>query len=114
MNENNVFDKEFLRDRIRELRNTQGVTDRAISVAIGRSDGYIHNILSGRSFPSFADFINICNFFKIEPKDFFDNGVRNPMLINDIVTVLRNYDEDRLKALLLVLQTPETKDNEPS
>jgi transcriptional regulator with XRE-family HTH domain len=101
---NEIYTEEFLRNRIAELRDMKGISDRTLSFEIGRSKSYMHNIMSGRALPSFVDFVAICDYFGIEPKDFFDKGVENPILVNEIVDIIRKLDDEGLRAILSVLK----------
>lgn len=103
-------DGEFLRNRISELREQKGVSEQKMSLDLGRSKCYINNIMSGRAMPSFHEFIAICEYFKVEPKDFFDVGLKHPSLINEVFTKICKLDENNLKALLVILSTMSKED----
>ena len=53
-----------------------------MSTALGQNHGYIQAISSGKSLPSMAQFLNICDFFEITPLEFFDSETANPQLIH--------------------------------
>jgi len=90
----------YIRNRITELRIQKDVSEHQMSKDIGRSRGYIQNIISGRALPSLAEFLAICKYFGVTPKDFFDVEVQNPILINKAIAIIRKLDEDGIKFVL--------------
>lgn len=71
MNEETDFST-FIKNRITELRCQKGISEYTLSLAIGRSQGYIQSISSGRILPSMNTFLDICKYFDITPTEFFD------------------------------------------
>ena len=63
---------EFVRDRITALRISQGLSEYALSRQLGQNKSYINKISSGKALPSMDVFFEICEFFEITPKMFFD------------------------------------------
>lgn len=61
----------YIRDRITQLRMQKGVSEYKMSLDLGHSKGYIQSISSGKSLPSVSELLYICEYFCIEPKDFF-------------------------------------------
>ncbi|MCD7737721.1 MAG: helix-turn-helix domain-containing protein [Lachnospiraceae bacterium] len=49
-----------------------------MSQELGKSKGYIQSITCGRSLPSMSEFLKICDYFEITPKEFFDEEYRIP------------------------------------
>lgn len=79
----------FVRKRITELREKMKVSEYQMSVDLGRSKGYVQSISAGRALPSLAEFFNICEYFNITPKEFFDDEIEPQPLVNEI---LHNVD----------------------
>jgi transcriptional regulator with XRE-family HTH domain len=104
MNCNQIFDGDFMRQRIKALQAEKGVSDHKLSVELGRSHNYIHNIMAGKALPSWSEFIAICNYFNVKLKDFFDDGVENPALLSEVLEIVYTLDEEHLRALLLILK----------
>ena len=72
------MDEEFIRNRITELRLKKGASEYQMSLALGQNRSYIQGISSGRSLPSMAQFLKICDYFEITPLQFFDaEAVKN-------------------------------------
>lgn len=65
------MDMKYVADRIVRLRMKKGLSDRALSLQLGRSPGYINNIENGRRSPSMESFFEICRALDISPQDFF-------------------------------------------
>jgi len=63
---------EFIRNRITSLRINKNVSEYQMSLDLGHSKSYIQSISLGRALPSMNEFILICDYFVISPKDFFD------------------------------------------
>jgi len=93
----------YIRERLTELREQKGVSEHKMSLELGRSKGYIQNITAGRALPSLAEFLAICNYLGVTPKDFFDVELQNPVLINKAITIIRGLDEKGIRAVLEVL-----------
>lgn len=56
------MDEEFIRNRITELRLKKGASEYQMSLALGQNRSYIQGISSGRSLPSMAQFLKICDY----------------------------------------------------
>lgn len=85
--------EECFRERMIQLRTVKGVSARDMSLTLGQSESYINKIENGKSMPSMQVFFYICEFFGITPKEFFDDGVRDPAHIKVIVEDFKNLDE---------------------
>lgn len=100
MNEETDFSA-FIKNRITELRCQKGISEYTLSLAIGRSQGYIQSISSGRILPSFLD---ICKYFDITPTEFFDPSFQNPTLLHSIISDISKFSEEDLLLLSSVLK----------
>ena len=65
--------KMFVSNRIYELRIEQDLSARELSLSLGMSPGYINKIENGKAMPSLDALFNICMFFDITLKEFFEN-----------------------------------------
>lgn len=97
-----MIDADFIRKRISELRIQKEVSEYKMSFDLGHSKGYIQSISSGRALPSMPEFLYICDYLGITPKDFFDPEQEEPQLIRELVESTQNLDADDLKALINV------------
>ena len=66
-----------IRDKITQLRMEKNLSEYDLSLQLGQSKGYIQGITSGRSLPSMAMLLNICEYFGIEVSEFFES--KNPI-----------------------------------
>ena len=98
------MDEQFIRDRITQLRLKKDISEYQLSYDLGHSRGYINNISSGKALPSMSEFLYICDYFHITPKDFFDTENPYPDLVGDIVTLAAQLDKESLHALRTIMQ----------
>lgn len=92
--------EQFIRARITQLRVNKGISEYRMSYELGHSRGYINNISSGKSLPPMGEFIAICEYFNITPKEFFDEEINNPELINKAIEGLKKLNDSDLKLIL--------------
>lgn len=96
------MNEQFIRDRITELRKKLGVSKRKMSYELGHSGGYISNITTGKTMPSMQEFLSICDYFDISPKDFFDSA-SGPPLYQRIQDDLKTLNDDDLQHILYIV-----------
>ena len=99
------IDEDFVKQRIAKLRTQQGVSARGLSLILGQSAGYINTIENGKSLPSMAMFLAICDYFKISPKDFFDDEMIAPQVHLDLMNECKKLDEKSLQSLLAIVKS---------
>ncbi|HZJ57538.1 MAG TPA: helix-turn-helix transcriptional regulator [Clostridia bacterium] len=95
---------EFLADRIAKLRAMKKVSAREMSLSIGQNENYINHIENGKSMPSMQGFFYICEYFGITPKEFFDEGINNPYLINKVAEDLNFLDEGQIANIYEIIK----------
>lgn len=94
----------FTRNRITDLRIKKGVSEYQMSYDLGHNRTYIHGIASGKSLPSFKEFLAICDYFNITPNQFFDCNDNNPSLTKEILTELKSLSDSDQALLLDVIK----------
>lgn len=94
------MDTKFIRDRITQLRIQKGVSEYQMSYDLGHSRSYIYNISSGKSLPPMAEFLEICQYFEIEPNQFFDDSSTNPVLVHTVIEEVKKLNDDDLMLVL--------------
>lgn len=94
------MDKEFIRNRITELRLKKNVSEYQMSLDLGQNRSYVQAISSGRSLPSMAQFLNICDYFEITPLQFFDSEAVNPQLLRRAMDGMRKLKDDDIMMLI--------------
>lgn len=99
------MDVDFIRKRITELRMARDVSEYKISTDLGFSKGYIQGITSGRSLPSLQALLDLCDYFHISPKDFFDEDItpESPLILQ-ILQNLRELSDEDLTTILEVTE----------
>lgn len=97
------MDETFIRNRITELRMKKEVSEYKMSLDLGHSKSYIQSIVSGRSLPSMTEFLYMCDYLGVTPKDFFDQGHQNPMLIETALEGMRRLSDKDLNILLDII-----------
>lgn len=74
-----------------------------MSLELGHSRSYMQSISAGRALPSMTEFLAICDYLEITPKDFFDEGCENPCLTNKIVQETHEISDADLLLLLNII-----------
>ena len=97
------MDQDYINKRITELRKKKGVTEHKMSLQLGRSRSYMQSISSGRSLPSMSEFLSICEYLNVSPRDFFDDGNSNPPLIRDTIDKLKTLPDNDLLLILTMI-----------
>ncbi len=98
-----------IRNRITELRLKKGVSEYKMSLELGHSRSYIQSIVSGRTLPSLTEFLYICEYLNVTPKDFFDQSVSNPKLIQNAAEGLRTLDDGDVLLILNIIHRLQKK-----
>lgn len=96
------MNEQYIRDRISMLRTQKGISEYKMSLDLGHSKSYIQSISSGKALPSLTEFLFICEYLGITPKDFFDTEQPNPDLVNELYNHTKNMCADDLQALIAV------------
>jgi transcriptional regulator with XRE-family HTH domain len=94
------MDEKYIAARLARLRTERGISARDMSLSMGQAGNYISNIENGKSAPSIQGFFYICDFLKISPKDFFDEGNTNPALLNEVIEELKPLSSKALESML--------------
>lgn len=98
-----MMSETYIRKRITELRLKKGVSEYKMSLDLGHSRSYIQSIVSGRTMPSLTEFLYICEYLGVTPKDFFDETIDNPALVQKAMDSLKKMkDKDILTLIGLI------------
>lgn len=95
---------EFIRNRITQLRIAKDVSEYQMSLDLGHSKSYIQGISSGKALPSMSEFIAICDYLKITPKDFFDSETDNPALIKELLNTVADLPDGDIGLLITIAE----------
>lgn len=97
------MDEKFIRERITQLRLRKGVSEYQMSYDLGHSRGYVYNISSGKALPPMKEFLAICEYFDLTPQEFFDEGTKNPELVQKAIAGIRELDDNDLLVILGII-----------
>ncbi|MEY8352346.1 helix-turn-helix transcriptional regulator [Lachnospiraceae bacterium 54-53] len=97
------MEQNYINRRITELRIKKGIAEHKMSIELGHSRSYVQSISSGRSLPSMTEFLAICEYLDVTPKDFFDDENPNPPLIRDAIDKLKTLPDSDLLLILTMI-----------
>ena len=98
------MDTDYIVKRITELRLKKGVAEHRMSLDLGHSRSYMQGISSGRALPSMTEFLAICDYLEVTPKDFFDEGNPNPALLQTTLDKLKGLPESDLLIIYTIAE----------
>lgn len=88
--------EEFTQKRITQLRMQKGVSARDMSLSLGQNKSYINQIENMKALPSLPVLFYICDYFKITPQQFFDEGNAYPDHLASVIEDLKKLDAESL------------------
>ena len=94
----------FIRNRISALRLKKGVSEYRMSTDLGHSKSYIQSISSGRSLPSLAGFLCICEYLSVTPQSFFNDDIENPSRLEEAIAALQTLSDDDFALILAMIK----------
>ena len=100
-----------IREKITKLRmENNHLSEYQMSLDLGQSKGYIQGITSGRSLPSMKMFLNICEYFDIQPSDFFEDPMPT-VTERQLREEMRELTEEDLQHLLYIVRKMKAEKN---
>lgn len=93
------FYSQFVPRRITELRMAKGVSEREMSLSLGRAGTYINHIVTGKARPKLPSFFEICEYLEVTPEEFFSDEP-NPLILNEIRACIAQLDEFHAQKML--------------
>lgn len=97
------MDKNFIGERISELRLKKNVSEYQMSLDLGKNKSYIQSLTSGRSLPTMQSFLDICDQLEVTPQQFFDSELHNLPLIDKATDLMKQLDDEDMLALISML-----------
>ena len=82
----------------------KNVSEYQMSLDLGHSKSYIQSISSGRALPSMSEFISICEYLGVTPKEFFDDENSNPVLHGEIIEALSGISNSDANLILELIK----------
>ena len=86
------FYTEFVKKRITDLRLAKGVSEREMSLALGKGSNFVNQIASGSIMPLLANFFDICEYLGVTPAEFFITPNDPSAVISKISSDLSRFD----------------------
>ena len=90
----------FIRNRISMLRMRKNVSEYKMSTDLGHSNSYIHSISSGKALPSMGEFLYICEYLGVTPREFFDDEMLAPQQVQKLYQLTKNMPDEDLQVLI--------------
>ncbi len=90
----------FIRERLSVLRTKKGISEYKMSLDLGHSKGYVQSISSGRALPSMAEFLYICEYLGVTPKEFFDDSIQEPTLVHELYALVKDMPREDIAVLI--------------
>ena len=104
------MDIQFIRDRLSVLRTKKNVSEYKMSLDLGHSKSYMQSISSGRALPSMSEFLFICEYLGVTPKEFFDEDINEPLLVQKLYNLTKAMPQEDLDVLINTAQRLYDKD----
>ena len=98
------MDETFIRNRISELRSKKGVTEYRMSLDLGHSKSYMQSISAGRSLPSLSEFLYICEYLGVTPKDFFDSDTHEILAVSSLTKIAKTMTPEDINLLITIAE----------
>ncbi len=98
------MDDKFVRERISLLRTNLGISEYKMSLDLGHSKSYIQSISSGKSLPSLSEFLYICEYLGVTPREFFNTESTEPQLVHHLTEQLHLLSKEDLALLVQIAE----------
>ena len=94
----------FIRERISLLRTKLGISEYKMSLDLGHSKSYIQSISSGKALPSLSEFLYICEYLGVTPREFFNVDSSEPQLVHQLTEQVQRLSRDDLALLVQIAE----------
>ena len=98
------MDENFIRNRLTQLRMQKEVSEYKMSLDLGHSKSYIQSIVSGRAMTSMSEFLYICEYLGVTPREFFDTDTENPVLLEQVTDALKSLSTSDLSLVMELIE----------
>lgn len=93
------MDEHFIRNKITQLRISNGKSEREMSIDLGHSGSYINSITSGRTVPSLKEFLYICEYLHVTPEEFFHSKEDLSPIKRKAISQIKNSSDENVELL---------------
>lgn len=92
-----MMHSEKFSNRLLQLLDQNNISARKLSLHLGYNENYINRIVNGKTYPNVIGFFEICDYFGITPKEFFDYDTKYPILLNENIKELNKLSDNALQ-----------------
>lgn len=96
--------EEFTQNRIAQLRLQKNISARDMSLSLGQNNSYINQIENKKSLPSLQGLFYICEFLRVTPQQFFDDGNAYPVQLAALIENLKKLDAESLEHIAAIVK----------
>ncbi len=94
------MNKKIFAERVAKLVAKKGLSEYRISREIGQCPTYIGKVASGKIYPSMGAFFTMCEYFGIEPSEFFEPNLdKRGRNLNDTFSQLSDSDKEKVEEI---------------
>lgn len=86
------------------MRIKKNLSEYKLGLDLGKNQGYIQAITSGRTMPSMGAFFDLCTYFDLEPAEFFDPNIKDPSRLQEIMSIIKKMPESDMDLLRIMLK----------
>jgi transcriptional regulator with XRE-family HTH domain len=103
------MDENYIGKRITELRMRKGVSEYKMSRELGHANSYINGIVARKALPALREFLYICEYLEITPKDFFDEEISDPQPLREVYEEVKDLSSEDLLLLVQIIKRMKRK-----
>ena len=96
--------EKYVAERITELRLKKNVSEYRMSLDLGHSNSYIRSITSGKALPSMSEFLYICEYLGVTPREFFDENLKNTEQVKRLYDLAKTMPAEDVEALITMAE----------
>lgn len=93
-------DEKYIAKRLTRLRLKKNVSEYKMSMDMGHSSSYIHSIAAGKALPSMREFLYLCDYLEVTPRDFFDSENDKPQARHRLDKIAEELSEADITLLI--------------
>lgn len=98
------MNEKFVCERITNLRTQKNISERQMSLDLGHSPSYINGIASGNKLPSVTELLYICEYFGIEPSEFFNIKKQTTLLQQEAIDYIYQLSDSDTELIVNVIK----------
>ncbi len=95
---------DFFANRLKELREQQGVSARELSLRLGYNESYINRIENQNHFPTMENFFYICEYLHVTPEEFFSPTNPYPSELNPLIHDLKKLNFKQIQNVQAIVK----------